>query len=199
MANLRDDGYVLAKIESAEHPKTHPERGAERIEHKKPLPLHSQDAGHDAVELAEDVDEAREGNGHCTVSREDSRDLIEAGRSKSDPGTITRYGSATEASADPISDIVAHHRSGPCSDQKTRQRSFGAPRKERREDQQRLSRHRPAHRLDRQDDRHSHHAVGTDKMLQTANKLPYLFHADLRLVRSDRWRPTVRLVRSRSQ
>src|SRR5262249_47878096 len=78
------------------------ERGAERIEHKESSPLHSQDAGHDAVELAQDVDEASEGDGHSTVSREYSRDLIEAGRCKSDPGTITRYGSATKASAYPI-------------------------------------------------------------------------------------------------
>ena len=59
----RDDGDVLTEMEGAQHP----ERGSGGVEQEKPPPIHSQGAGHDAVELAQDIEEPgeRDGGRNC--------------------------------------------------------------------------------------------------------------------------------------
>jgi hypothetical protein len=161
--------------------RAYPQRGSEGIEHEEPLPLHSQRTRHDAVELAQHVDKAREGDGRRAVSREHAFDGVEARLGQSDPRSIASDGGAAELSADPISNIVAQHGSGPCENQKGRQRDVAATGKDSREDKQRFARHRCAERLQRQDDRHGDNAVVANEMLQAADELCHFFHADLPL------------------
>src|SRR5262249_52476392 len=100
-----NDGDMLAEKVSAEHPQPHPPPLPARLERGNPLPPLPRLSRHDTVELAQDVDEASEGDGCRAVSREYPLDGVEARRRQPDPGAVAGDGGSAEPPADRISDI----------------------------------------------------------------------------------------------
>jgi hypothetical protein len=100
---------MFSKIKTCKTPHQNPERTTERIENEKPPPVHSQNSGGYAIQLAQNVDEAGEGNSDRTKSRKNIFNLFQHIRIESNLLAVTQDNAATEYPPNDVSDVVTEN------------------------------------------------------------------------------------------
>src|ERR1700730_9297104 len=132
-------GDVLAKIEARKRPPQYTTRAATRIKKEKSLPIHSQHACHDAVQLAQHIEEPCESDGESAIAREDRFDLADALGVDAKSCPVAKDNPPAKPPSKQIANVVTGY--GPCPGRKHQKWEgyFAARRKNRSEDEQRFS------------------------------------------------------------
>src|SRR5262249_55501197 len=118
--------HVFAEIKSCKAPNQNPQRTSERVENKKPPPIHIQSASDNTVQLAQNVYKPGESDGRRAESRKDFFDFLQAMRGEANFFAVSQNSSATEDLPDHIPNVVAQHCSKPREKQQGRKRNISS-------------------------------------------------------------------------
>src|ERR1700758_4803128 len=94
-------------------PEADPERRADRVVDEEARPRHLQRAGDDAVELAQDDEEAREDDDDVAIALEECLDLIQPLLGDADSIAVAGQQLVAAFGADEVADAVAGDGAGP--------------------------------------------------------------------------------------
>src|SRR6185437_4237679 len=159
MKLVEEDEQALAEPKGEQAPKRHPQRRADGVEHEKAQPVHLQRAGDDAVELAQDDDEAGEEHDDIAVAVEEVLDLRHPLLGDAHPAAIAHHQMVAAGPPDDIADIVADDRADPGEQQQQPDVERAARGEDGAGDEQRLARRRHAEILEQDAERHGEIAV----------------------------------------